>query len=276
MKTCTTCLIEKPLDEFHKHKAGKFGVRSICKSCSKKYNDQNKDRNVAYQKEYAQKNSDRIRVRRHAQYVATKDQVLAQSKAWREANAEKAAATRRAHYLRNKEKNIIQSKEWRANNPDRVRENRERYTEINRERMAEYSKQYYADNRDRYAEQGAKWYAENKAQKNKSASEWKRGNLDKIREYNNRRRAARVAAGDSYTAEEAASILEAQMHLCANELCVADLKVIKKHLDHKTPLVRGGSNGKENLQWLCAKCNLSKAALTDEEWRRKLRLLGAA
>ncbi len=34
----------------------------------------------------------------------------------------------------------------------------------------------------------------------------------------------------------------------------------KGHLDHRVALVNGGSNWPNNLQWLCAPCNLSKGA----------------
>jgi hypothetical protein len=30
-KTCTKCLKEKPFEDFHKEKQGKFGLRSKCK-----------------------------------------------------------------------------------------------------------------------------------------------------------------------------------------------------------------------------------------------------
>jgi hypothetical protein len=33
MKICTKCKIEKDLDGFHKHKASKDGLRTICKKC---------------------------------------------------------------------------------------------------------------------------------------------------------------------------------------------------------------------------------------------------
>lgn len=272
MKTCTKCSTEKPLTDFHKHRAGKFGVRSICKTCAKKYVEDNRDSSRAYQKQYEEKNKEKRKLARHEKYVANKEKVALQAKAWREANPERVKQNRHDHYLRNKEKTIEQGRQWRKNNADRHRETCVKYRELNRERMVEYTKNYYAENKDRYSEQGAKWYTENKDRKNKSASEWKRANLDKIREYNNRRRAMRLAAGDDYTTEEAAAILEAQRHLCANSLCQADLSVIKKHLDHKTPLVRGGGNGANNLQWLCQKCNLSKGRLTNEEWQAKLQM----
>jgi hypothetical protein len=33
MKVCTRCGLCKPLDEFYDHEKGKYGKRSICKSC---------------------------------------------------------------------------------------------------------------------------------------------------------------------------------------------------------------------------------------------------
>lgn len=38
------------------------------------------------------------------------------------------------------------------------------------------------------------------------------------------------------------------------------------HVDHMTPLVRGGTNGWENLAITCVDCNLSKHAKTAEEF----------
>lgn len=38
------------------------------------------------------------------------------------------------------------------------------------------------------------------------------------------------------------------------------------HIDHKTPVSRGGTNGPENLHLTCAKCNLRKGTMTHEEF----------
>lgn len=38
------------------------------------------------------------------------------------------------------------------------------------------------------------------------------------------------------------------------------------HLDHRIPASRGGENSLENLCVACEPCNLSKGALTPEEW----------
>lgn len=52
-------------------------------------------------------------------------------------------------------------------------------------------------------------------------------------------------------------------------LCLKPILFGKDHLEHKTPLVRGGNNERNNLDIACAKCNLSKNNKTVEEYQMK-------
>ena len=47
----------------------------------------------------------------------------------------------------------------------------------------------------------------------------------------------------------------------------------ESHIDHVIPVVRGGTNCRENLQLLCARCNLKKSDRTDVEFRYRFRSL---
>ncbi len=38
------------------------------------------------------------------------------------------------------------------------------------------------------------------------------------------------------------------------------------HIDHKTPVSRGGTNAADNLHLTCARCNISKGSMTHEEF----------
>ncbi len=52
--------------------------------------------------------------------------------------------------------------------------------------------------------------------------------------------------------------------------CGVELDADDWHLEHRTPLVRGGSNRLDNLGLSCARCNLSKGALTEAEFRGRV------
>lgn len=41
------------------------------------------------------------------------------------------------------------------------------------------------------------------------------------------------------------------------------------HLDHKTSVANGGQHEAENLQWLCAPCNMHKHSDNDDEFRQR-------
>jgi 5-methylcytosine-specific restriction endonuclease McrA len=45
------------------------------------------------------------------------------------------------------------------------------------------------------------------------------------------------------------------------------------HIDHKTPLSRGGSHALENLCLACAECNIAKHTMTEEEFRNSASFL---
>lgn len=61
MKRCSTCKVEKPFEEFIKNKNKKDGYNNQCKSCIKKYQEENKDKISEYKKQYREENKDKTR-----------------------------------------------------------------------------------------------------------------------------------------------------------------------------------------------------------------------
>lgn len=53
-------------------------------------------------------------------------------------------------------------------------------------------------------------------------------------------------------------------------LCLNPIEFKKDHLEHKTPVSRGGTNEYNNLGVSCKECNFRKHTKTEEEYRRVL------
>jgi hypothetical protein len=82
MKRCTKCNIEKELTEFYKHKDGKDGFHTQCKSCAKEYIKQNKEK----VKEYYQQNKERIKEYKKKWHQQNKEIVNKRAKEWNKQN----------------------------------------------------------------------------------------------------------------------------------------------------------------------------------------------
>ena len=82
------------------------------------------------------------------------------------------------------------------------------------------------------------------------------------REANQRAHSARRAAGKVPSRKAIAEMLLEQQSRCA----YCRQKLSGYHIDHKTPISRGGSNELSNLHLTCGKCNMVKGTMTHEEF----------
>lgn len=163
------------------------------------------------------------------------------NKAWREANPDKVRESKKAYYAANSENVRARSKAWREANSDKER--------------ARSKERYWSDRDGVYGRLKA-WHAAHPNRTRDSIKAWRAANPDKNKEYKHRRRARKLEAGGTFTADEYKSLLEAQGHRCA--VCGADLRETGNHADHVVPLSKGGDNSILNIQALCPTCNLSK------------------
>jgi 5-methylcytosine-specific restriction endonuclease McrA len=129
--------------------------------------------------------------------------------------------------------------------------------------MTEYFSAYYAENRARYAAQranrreeialyNAEWRVRNPGYHNVYRAEHREMCLAK----EHRRRALKRGNGGTHTAADISSQFTRQKGLCF----YCHEKLLAYHVDHVMPLVRGGSNGPENLVIACPSCNMRKNA----------------
>lgn len=96
--------------------------------------------------------------------------------------------------------------------------------------------------------------------------EWKRNNKDKVNLINRRRKLLTRNAEGSFTIDNILMILEEQDNQCPG--CFRGFsKELPYTVDHFVPLIRGGTNHKENLQLMCKSCNSRKQASLWSEWK---------
>ena len=157
-------------------------------------------------------------------------------------------ACKAAHWDQNRERFLAQQAEWRANHPERVVAWQAAYYAQHIEYYAARALVYRENNRERIAAQKAVYRA---------------GHLSLHAAHQRNRRARKLGAGGSHTAEQLTDLRQEQQDLCV--YCWGPLGE-SPHVDHMIPLARGGSDSIDNLVWACAPCNLKKHAKTAEEF----------
>jgi len=90
---------------------------------------------------------------------------------------------------------------------------------------------------------------------------WRERQLAAWRDKQRTRRATMRGAVNQVTTHQLRALFALQQGRCAYCGDPAD------HLDHKTPISRGGLHEAPNLHWLCAFHNISKNAKTDAQYR---------
>lgn len=199
-----------------------------CKSCKDGLRGECKECVATKQKLYNAKNAEQIARAKKKAYGAKKGEISARNAEYYKANA-----------IRIRE-NV---KRWAKENPERLARTRKAYQEANRDALLKKKAEYRSANRDLVREQSRQWYAENR---------------DRIRPSRKAAKAVRRGAPGKITAAEVQEVVTLQKARCA----VCGVKIMKGHwhLDHITPIAKGGTNSKTNVQALCPPCNLSKSA----------------
>jgi HNH endonuclease. len=154
---------------------------------------------------------------------ATRKSHRAANRRYAAAHPERILAKERALYRKNPGKSSAKGVAWRAKNPARQRQLRRNWTEANREKQRESVRRWFASHPEAAT-------AVRRAMKH------------------NRR-----GAPGKLSAADAAAMLSVPCAYCGAP---------SQHVEHCTPLSRGGWNDIGNCVGACARCNLSKNAKT--------------
>jgi 5-methylcytosine-specific restriction endonuclease McrA len=149
------------------------------------------------------------------------------------------------HYLKNKE--VVQARH-------------KKYIKEHPEEMKAYVKKHRANNMPRIRAQDRQWRKDNPESVRVFSKKWRSENKDKVNANTRNRRARKLSANGTCSAEQATARIAFYGGMCAYCLVAPH-----EHLDHVIPLSRGGTNWPANLRPSCARCNLSKYDRTPRE-----------
>lgn len=132
----------------------------------------------------------------------------------------------------------------------------------------ERSRAWYRSNFQRVARTKRAYARRNKNRMQRYRAQWASENPDSIRTYTQRRRARLAGAAGRHTEADVVRLWQRQRGECAR--CGVRLGSRSEerafHVDHITPISRGGSNWPRNLQLLCPLCNTRKKDKTPAEF----------
>ena len=174
----------------------------------------------------------------------------------------------------------ICEKQYRDNNRVLRLKKKYLYRERNRELLSEKQKLYYRDNKDsimKYRRDNAEkirndwkaYYNANEERLKSATRVYFKTDKGRLVDINckSKRRKLKLATMDGSIPQnisfpltpELQELLEEQKYKC--KYCETKIhhKLRNIHLDHIHPLSKGGTHSLDNVQWLCATCNLTKS-----------------
>lgn len=160
--------------------------------------------------------------------------------------------TRNAPLHKKRRYHRLYMRKWRKLNPTVGAEYMRKKRKNKKVEMLRYERFLYRKNRKKALEKNKIYRQKNKEYFATSARN---------------RRLKSIENGGSHTKEDVFFILKNQKYECI--YCRKNIKE-KYHIDHKTPIIRGGKNHRRNLQALCPPCNLKKNKMTHREFLREV------
>ena len=156
---------------------------------------------------------------------------------------------------------------WRKANLERQKSTSKAYYEDNKERLNAENRAYHKSDREKANARSRAHNAKNPGKATARTRAWRKDNPERANLINGvadrKRRASKagVRQGPVPTVQER---LEKQGGMCAN--CKRKGKRTDWHLEHIVPITDEGAHAHDNIEVLCAYCNLSKGAKDPDKW----------
>lgn len=210
----------------------------------------------------AKEKREKVRARNAKYRIENPEKVRTIAAKYQREHPEKARARGVRYHRANPEKaHARTTMKWRKENPEKVRA-----------ANAKWALEHAEERTKKARVRVAKWARAHPEKARAATLKWQRENRETMNVIARRRRARKASALGTHTAADVKRQLISQGRMCF--YCSVPLQ--KYHVEHKTPLCRGGSNGAENIVCACPTCNLRKGKKTAEEFIAILRKLTAA
>ena len=157
-------------------------------------------------------------------------------------------------------------RKWHQENKESQNERSRKWKQENKDKSKEYYSKWYQKNKERKREWDRKRHQKNKESQNERSRRWHRENRERSRENNRQKRARKLDAPGSHTADQ----VKARFDYYGNR-CVYCGSSDNLQIEHRIPLSRGGSDWASNLAPACKTCNCSKGTKTETEYKELLR-----
>ena len=201
---------------------------------------------------YYWEHRDRMRAAQHRYYERNKKRIKAQVRKWQVLHWDQVKLRLRSYHP-----------QWRRRNIERRLEVEQQYRHQNKERLRLIRMKYVGKHAERLRSETRQRYWRNPDQHRQRSREYYRKHPEEYRAWRAIRRAREAGALGKIGPADIRAMLRNQKGKCFYCRVILNRRF---HLDHKMPLVRGGTNKIENLCCACQKCNLSKHTLNADEW----------
>ena len=162
------------------------------------------------------------------------------------------------------------AKIYRQRNPEKKNASNRAYRERNKEYCRQKNREWIEKNKGKYLTDALRYRTINKEKVNAGNRAWRIKYPERARKSDSIKKARRYNAPGSFLPQQITELYKKQKGNCV--ICKSTLHK-KFHVDHVMPLARGGTNYIENIQLLCAPCNMSKSDKDPIEFMRSKGLL---
>jgi 5-methylcytosine-specific restriction endonuclease McrA len=157
-------------------------------------------------------------------------------------------------YVENSDEIKLRTAAWLKSHPEWRKLRNAQWAKNNPDKVVISNAQYYAANSERIRARNNTW--------------WYSADKNILQNYRRNRRARIHASGGTLSSDIVDKLLAQQEGCCV--YCNVDLTVTTIHLDHRMPIKLGGTNTDDNVQLLCASCNLRKGSKHPDDFERQI------